>query len=280
MYKFVIYCIIVVLLFLLQGCFIGTHSFNNGKLLNPGERLITTGYGWKYSARYFEKERDTYVTSKLLDIDSSSNYYSSTKYYDSTRFGWFNFAIDYRIGVLRKYPFGRGLETGFHLEGAFRGNQRIVYERQKKTYIEFFNPPLLEIDTRLGFADITLNNGIFHHNANWGWTIGQWIDNGWFWGYTAGVEFNKTILYSSLRYFITATDKLNRSDVFEDRYFKDHKRTHGLRLTCGSTFKLHLNSSALPEYITPEFSLIFPNFNRVQPVGFSFSIGISWMPGF
>jgi hypothetical protein len=212
--------------------------------------------------------------------DTYSPLDSSWTYLDSTRFGWCNFAIDYRVGVLRKYPFGRGLETGFHVETAFRGDQYLEYYGKKGTNPEFYSPPFLEIDTRFGFVDINLNKCIFHHNANWGWAIGQWVDNGWFWGYTGGFEFEKTVVYGSFRYFITATDKINDDVDLYNSYFKKHKRTHGVRLTCGSSLKLPLNESILPEYITPEFSLMFPNFNKVQPVGFSFSIGISWMPGF
>lgn len=278
MCKLVPYFLPLLMLFLLPGCYIGTHSFNNGKLLNPGERLITAGVGWKYSARFFKRERDTLITIPRYGSDPLFRD-SSMKYYDQTRFGWCNFSIDYRIGVLRKYPFGKGLETGFHLEGAFRGNQHHYYGT-KKTDPEFLCPPLLEIDTRLGFSDVTFKKAIYHHNVSLGWTIGQWIDNGWFFGYTAGLEVERVIFYGSFRYFITATDKLDEDVALKGNYFKDHMRKQGIRLSCGSSLKIPANSSVVPEYITPEFSLIFPNFNRVQPAGFSFSLGLSWLPGF
>lgn len=89
------------------GCLIATQSFNHGKLLYPGERLISTGMGWKYSAKYFLDN----------EYDETSGTYKDT--FDSTRFGWFNLVIDYRIGILQKYPFGKGLEIGYHLEDAF-----------------------------------------------------------------------------------------------------------------------------------------------------------------
>jgi hypothetical protein len=265
------YLLLIILPFLVSECFVTTHSFNHGKLLNPGERLITTGFGWKYSTRYNKQYRET--------ADSLYRY-TSNRYYDSTRFGWFDFALDYRVGVLRKYPFGKGLETGFHLESAMRGNQYSDGVK-KGTEPEMYSSPLLELDTRFGLPDITLNNGIFHHNVSWGWIVGQWVDNGWFWGYAMGLEFQKLILFSSIRYAMTPTDKFfNATGVNSDQFFKQHDRTHGVRLLCGTSIKLPFNQSVLPEYITPEFSLMFPNFTRVQPVGFSFSIGIRWMPGF
>jgi hypothetical protein len=265
------YLLLICFPFLISECFVTTHSFNHGKLLNPGERLITTGFGWKYSARYIKESH--------YDFDSLGRY-KQIDYYDSTRFGWFNFAVDYRVGVLRKYPFGKGLETGFHVESAMRGNQYIG-PTKKGTTPEMYYSPLLELDTRFGLPDITLNNGIFHHNVSWGWIVGQWVDNGWFWGYAMGLEFQKLILFSSFRYAMTPTDKFyDAVAVDSDQFFKKHDRTHGVRILCGTSIKLPFNESALPEYITPEFSLMFPNFNHVQPVGFSFSIGIRWMPKF
>jgi hypothetical protein len=268
--------LVLISLFFNSGCFVTTHSYNHGKLLDPGERLITTGFGCKYSARFLKQERDfnTGVENPYLNEPIEENW----EYYDSTRFGWLNLALSYRVGVLRKYPFGKGLETGFLVETAIRGRQEIDYNNEKSTSIEFFSPPLLEIDTRFGLPDITIKKGIFHHNLNWGWIIGQWIDNGWFFGYAAGVNLEHAIVYSSFRYFITGTDKFGEYN--EDDFFRRHDRTHGIRLQFGSSFKLRLNESILPEYITPEFSLMFPNFNKVQPVGFSFSVGISWKPGF
>lgn len=270
------YLLLLISLFIHSGCFITTHSYNHGKLLDPGERLITMGVGYKYSTRVSKNERDS-----IIGIDTSffnQPITESVLYFDPTRFGWLNFALNYRVGVLRKYPFGKGLETGFIVEAAMRGNQEINYDNEKSTEIEFYSPPLLEIDTRLGLPDITIKKGIYHHNVNWGWIIGQWIDNGWFLGYAAGINLEYAIVYCSFRYHIMGTDKLY--DDFDDDFFRKHNRKHGIRIQLGSSFKLRINESILPEYITPEFSLMFPNYTHVQPVGFSFSVGISWKPGF
>jgi hypothetical protein len=239
-----------------SGCLVATQSLNHGKLLNPGERLITTGYGWKHSAKYFS----TYHHDSTANIDII----------DSTRMGWLNFIFDYRIGILRKYPFGRGLEIGYHLEYA---------QRKEREKIVPFSPPLLEIDTRFGLPDFTLHKSIFHHNVNAGWDVGQWVDNGWFLGYAAGWEFNMTIPYISLRYFSTATDLINRGDLSENTFTK-HEKTRGVRLCGGISLKMPANHNFIPEYITPEVSLIFPNFNKTQPIGFSFTLGIRWIPGY
>lgn len=239
-----------------SGCFVATQSLNHGKLLNPGERLITTGYGWKYSAKYNSHHDDITTNRDIID---------------STRMGWLNLIFDYRIGILRKYPFGRGLELGYHLEYA---------QRKEKGEIVPYNLPLLEIDTRFGLPDFTLHKSIFHHNVNAGWDIGQWVDNGWFLGYAAGWEFNIVMPYISLRYFSTATDLFSREDSSPDSAFIKHERTRGVRLCGGASLKMPVNHNFIPEYITPEVSLIFPNFNKHQPVGFSFTLGISWIPGY
>ena len=97
-------------LFALGGCLITTQSYNHGKLLNPGERMMTQGFGWRYSSRYLPHE--------MWEDSAGLPWLRTVR--DSTRFGWCAYTFDYRVGVLRKYPFGKGLETGFHLEMAFR----------------------------------------------------------------------------------------------------------------------------------------------------------------
>jgi hypothetical protein len=189
---------------------------------------------------------------------------------DSTRFNWVTYTLDYRVGVLRKYPFGKGLETGFHVE-------TVVRRAGSKEY-EFFSPPTLEIDTRFGLPDIVIRKSIFHHNVNFGWIVGYWVDNGWFIGYAAGWEFIHFIPYLSTRLFITATDAIDKS-LDDKNYFSEHDRKWGARLTGGFSWKLPFNYSLLPEYLSPEISVAFPYFSTGQKAGISGSLGIRWLMG-
>ncbi len=291
----------------LPGCLITTQSFNHGKLLNPGERIMTSGFGWRYSSRYLLQQTGD------SEIDSTGAQIFET-FRDSTRVGWLTYTYDYRVGVLRKYPFGRGLETGFHMEMGFRMNRRkdingyyeyldrqchdTVYVKGNDTVSyqtcsvsekfvptdtvttkepEFYGPPVLEIDTRFGLPDITMRKSIFHHNVNVGWIVGYWVDNGWFAGYAAGWEFTHFIPYLSTRLFLSATDALDES--INTNFFTKHERTWGGRLSGGVSCRLPSNFSVIPEFITPELSLTFPNYSTGQRVGFNASLGIRWMLG-
>jgi hypothetical protein len=272
--------IIFLLLFsmLFPGCLISTQSFNHGKLLNPGERLFSAGFGWKYASRYFYQ--DTWY-------DSLNN--KEIPIFDTARYNWAAFVIDYRSGVLRKYPFGRGLEIGYHLETALRMKRviekryscdedcRVAYDTSYES--ELHSPPLLEIETRFGFPDRTLEKCIFHHNLCLGWITGQYVDNGWFAGYAAGWEFWRIIPYVNIKLFCTATDKMNEAWWDDSTFFKQHDRKFVMRISGGTSFILPYNHTLLPEFISPEVSLMFPNFSIGQPVGVSFSTGIRWMLG-
>ncbi len=257
---------IVAPLLTLPGCLITTQSFNHGKLLNPGERLATHAFGWRYSTRCIPP-RDSHAVG--FD-EYGYSYPLNRTVRDPPRLGWFTYTYDYRVGVLRKYPLGKGLETGYHLEVAFRGDPHDV--------IEFYGPPVLEIDTRFGLPDITLRKCIFHHNVNAGWMVGYWIDNGWFLGYAAGWEFDHCIPYVSSRLFLTATDARDKSPD-DTSYFTKHDRTWGGRIACGISLRLPFNFSWVPEFITPECSFAFPNYSTGQHVGFNASLGIRWMLG-
>lgn len=246
------------LLLLFPGCLITTQSFNHGKLLNPGERIMTHAVGGRRSSPL---PKTTYGSV----ADSTE----TTVTRDSNRYNWTTYTFDYRVGVLRKYPFGKGLETGFHFEAAFRGSP--------KTEIKPYAPPVLEFDTRFGLPDIIVNNSIFHHNVNAGWIVGYWVDNGWFAGYAAGWEFEHIIPYLSSRIFITATDAFSKPVM--DDFFTKHDRKWGARLNAGVSYKLPYNYSILPELISPEVSFAFPHYSTGQHVGVNASIGIRWMLG-
>ena len=251
----------IVLLLTLPGCLITTQSYNHGKLLNPGERLMTLGIGGRRSSPYLKKIEYQYIDTLDREIEKEIK--------DSTRYNWGTCTFDYRVGILRRYPFGKGLETGFHLEAAFR--------RDHKGVPQFYGPPMLEIDTRFGLPDLLMKKSIFHHNISAGWIIGYWVDNGWFAGYAAGWEFDRIIPYVSLRVLRTATDALNEPVM--DDFFTKHNRSWLVRIAPGISLKIPDGARILPEYISPEVSLAFPNYSTGQQVGINGSIGIRWMLG-
>jgi hypothetical protein len=244
--------------------------------------MFSTGLGWKYSSRYFPLNTTLY--------SENFDYYIVKR--DPAIYNWANVILNYRSGVLSKYPFGKGLEIGYHIETAFRMNRVItkgdIYCSQwgcdsilpdTSREFEFFSPPLLEIEARFGFPDYTLGKCLFHHNLSLGWITGQYIDNGWFAGYAAGWEYHTMIPYVNMRLFCTATDKLTDPNLDEETYFIRHNRKFVMRISGGTSFILPYNHSLLPEFISPEVSLLFPNFSIGQPVGVSFSAGVRWMLG-
>lgn len=253
------------LFLLLQGCHITTGSFNHGKLLNPGERIATYAVGGRYAS----------TPIKQWEWDDSL--WQDVYKYDSTRYYWTTFCYNYRVGILRKYPFGRGLEAGFHLETGYR-MEREVSEYDTLSYPEFYTPPLLEVDTRFGLPDFIIRKGILHHNVSAGWLVGYWVDNGWFIGYNAGWEFEKMIPYAGIRFYLSPTDA-QTSDPTDEDFFTRHDRHFGMRLTTGTSIMLPSNFSLLPDYIAPEISMAFPEFSPGQNVGISWAIGVRWKVG-
>ena len=249
----------ITVILLAPGCLITTQSFNHGRLLNPGERLLTHGIGGRRSspAMPHEERYDSAGTTTTRRVG------------DSTRYNWGTYTFDYRVGILRKYPFGKGLETGFHCEVALRGNPA--------NNVEAYGPPVLEFDTRFGLPELTLGKGIYHHNVNAGWIVGYWVDNGWFAGYAAGWEFDRFIPYASSRLLLTATDAFDQPIM--DDFFKKHHRSWVGRLNFGVTCKLPYNFSVLPDMLSPEISFTFPNYATGQEVGVNAAIGIRWMLG-
>ena len=244
---------------LIPGCLITTQSFNHGKLLNPGERLLTHGIGGRYSAP--TGPRDQFYDSAEVTRER--------RVYDSKRYNWATYTFDYRVGILRKYPFGKGLETGFHCEVALRKNS--------SDDIQLYGPPALEFDTRFGLNDITIGPGIFHHNVNAGWIVGYWVDNGWFGGYAAGWEIERFIPYISTRILLTATN-VSDQPITND-FFTRHNRKVVGRINLGCTYRLPFNTSVVPDMLTPEISFTFPNYANAQQVGVNAAIGIRWILG-
>lgn len=255
------------------GCFFTSQSYNHGKLLNPGESLITLGVGLKTFPRMNKA------------VSSDDNYYyndtSSTPIeVDSALYRWVTLCIDYRLGFLAKYPFGKGMEIGCHIEQMLAS---ITGVYQEKKHREAY-PPTNEITCRFGFKDITLRKSIFHHNIALGWIIGLWIDNGWLAEYATGWEFEKVIPYISVRSFLKPTDALKKMDEGisvneQDDSFWQHDFKLNFRVAGGASVKLPERIVFLPDYISPEVSLTFPNSSFSKRCSFSMSIGMRWLNG-
>ncbi len=230
----------------LTGCNFASHSYNYGKLLNPGESMITLAGGG----------RDFHQVWSGFDPDSA----------DTALTHFATFVCNYRLGVLDARPLGEGLEIGLHLEGPVQLHS-------------FFGVPLLEFDLRMGFRGFVLGNGLYHHNAGIGWTVGPWIDNGWYVEYAAGWELERIIPYASLRGIIAATDiSESGSDIFDDDFFVSHDRSAHARLAVGAALKIR-RLPIVPDLLAPEISIIGPGYSIVKEIGVTWHIGLRWLNG-
>jgi hypothetical protein len=263
------YLALLLIALLQTGCFFTSQSYNHGKLLNPGESLFSYGTGIK-----------SFTSMKEQSIDSAGiSIYSN----DSTIYKWVTLCIDYRLGFLEKYPFGKGIELGFHIEEMLRSYKEKYdwgYSNEERKQMDGY-PPIVEVSARLGIKDITAKRSIYHHNIGLGWIIGLWIDNGWLIEYACGFEFEKTIPYLSIRGFLSPTNSFDskRASFIESNSYWKHDRKANIRTTCGISLKLPERIPVIPDFISPECSLIFPNNSIGNRTGYSFSIGLRWLNG-
>ncbi len=247
------------LCFSIVGCRFTSHSFNHGKLLNPGERSTTTGFGWKSTSRV-EREEE-YVYSE------GSGYYRNTYSKDTVSINWFAFSVDTRLGLTSRVPFGNGVEVGFHLEEAARKEEHLLME----------GIPIIELSARFGLPDLELNRSILQHNIETGWIIGAWVDNGWFLGYHAGFEFRDVVPYVGIRGQITPTSVENVD--FDDDYFNTHERKLLARITSGISLRMP-EVPVFPDLFIPEITFITPYDSIDRKYGFTIQLGLSWTDGF
>jgi hypothetical protein len=253
-----------------------------GKLLNPGESITTIGLG----DQPWYKRRDTSVaTSKYDTIMWKPNYLmDSTGYppgYDSTGRLIYprdttiwkrktdgrqsSFCFNYRLGILDKYPLGKGLEFGFHMEAPVPS--------------EGGGSMVLEFDLRSGLPPAVVGNAVFNHNVGLGWMVGMWVDNGWYAEYAAGLEYKHLVPYTSIRLLYTATDLTGDQFAFENaNFFKKHSQYLNIRQCLGCAIKIP-RLPVLPDYIVPEMTLAYPNYDRFQSVGFTYHVGLRWLNG-
>ena len=241
------------------GCNFTTQSYNTGKLLNPGETLTSIGVG----------KREYY------SIESPQLFYSSNSSLDTIKSYDFSLCWDYRLGVLRTLPFGRGVEIGFHLEGPTQFNP----DSNNISLGAFKGAAILEFDSRFGFKDICLGRGIFHHSIGLGWGVGAWIDNGWFTEYAAGWEYKWITPYANFRAELLPTDP-TQADSLTESYtpFKYEKRSWTTRTAAG--ISMHVPHWWIsPEFIVPEITVIYPHYSAISHYGITYHVGFRWLNG-
>jgi hypothetical protein len=242
------------------GCNFATHSYNNGRLLDPGETMTTLSAGGRSFYTYRE---DTTITYDYNRMGYSTGDTIITPV-DTTYFQNLSFAFDYRLGVLSKNPFGKGLEVGFLIE------LPVQYSRDMGAI------PLLQFDGRFGLPDVSLQKSVYHHNASVGWIMGQWVDNSWFIEYAGGFEYRTITPYFNGRVTRVGTDQSASGKAFGDNDFLTFKKTAwNVRLCTGVSFKLPV-IRFLPDYIVPEIALFFPMVKFKVP-GVSWHIGMRWL---
>jgi hypothetical protein len=249
---------------LFVGCNFTTQSYNTGKLLNPGETLLSAGIGKR---EFYSISAHDAAGNLLVSMPDSF----VTKI-DTSREQYFSACIDYRLGVLRKFPFGRGLEIGFHLESPYQLNPKYSADA-------YLGPVLLEFDGRFGFKDKPIGKGLLHHNLGLGWTIGPWIDNGWYAEYAAGWEYERLIPYANFRAEWLATNISDFNDITESYSpYRYTKRSWTTRTAIGVSMRVpHWWIS--PDFVVPEITLIYPHYSAISHYGIAYHIALRWLNG-
>jgi len=252
--------IVILLTSILSGCYYTAQSYNNGKLLDPGNAMFTLGIGRTMqstthsTAMYSETDPWGYPTYELSTTDEL----------------WRSIALNYQLGVTDVHPFGGGIEIGLLFEGSF---YKAPGDFDANTL------PALDFNVRLGFKDLPFSRALYQHNLELGWTTGLWLDNGFFLGYAGGLEFEKMIPYAGIRAIIMPTNLLEHESWAGDAdFFTKHDQKFNLRLATGVTFKLK-KIKVLPDYISPEFTLTGPNGSENDPVNGNFHVGFRWTNG-
>jgi hypothetical protein len=242
---------------LICACNFSSMSFNLGKLLLPGESMVTAAVGER---GYYEiKRQENWFSDSSTSIGRTNPTYDTSNFYDISA------AIDYRLGVLSKFPFGKGAEIGFLVE----------FPAQMTTSAGL---PLLQFDARMGLPLLSLRSLPIHHNLDLGWIVGEWIDNGWFAEYAAGLEIGKCIPYGNVRITRTPTDRFDQSDIDDIEFLVHHNRRWNARACFGISIQLP-RWIILPDFIVPEIALFYPNAAIKRP-GISGHVGIRWQYGF
>jgi hypothetical protein len=252
----------------ISRCLFTAHSFNHGRLLNPGETLISLGTGGR-TIHYVETEIDSDYVYDTIAFEGSYVPVDTSR--DTLYARLLTASLDYRLGILRTYPLGRGLECGFHLELPLVIKKGAVYGSEI---------PVLEFGLRTGLPSFPLYRSICHHNIGIGWSIGQWVDNGWFAEYAISCERARVMPYIGGRVTLGPSLPLEQGEFdLEGDFFNGHNRTLIGRITAGASISLP-RLPILPDFITPELCVLYPNYTNIQPAGFGAQMGLRWLNGF
>lgn len=283
--KYLAFTTFLILLFLNAGCYFSSHSFNHGRLVNPGDIIHSFSVGSYRS--------NVKLTTNDWVLDSVTDDYINKKTYDTITTNWLSLHYQYRLGVHNKYPFGGGIEIGIQFEGSFcfyreydtsYFNNGIVHDSDIYEYTNVYaeTPPSVEFDIRMGFKPLVLSRSIYNHNLQIGWTVGTWVDNGWYIEYAGGWEGEKIIPYTSLRVQLCATDVFSKGGLYNDNFFSIKDNALMIRNALGCSIKTYKKGRAkiIPDYIAPEISLCYPNFLSAQQVGLTYHLGFRWTNGF
>ena len=235
-----------------------------GKLLNPGESMATLAVGGQPWYNVRDSSGDIFSSSDTgIRPTYLGRYFKRIRTYKGQDF---SYCYDYRLGILDKYPLGKGLEFGFHFEAPAPS--------------EGGGSLLLDIDLRSGLPPAVTKNAVFHHNISLGWTVGIWVDNGVYAEYAAGLEYKYFIPYTNLRLLCTATDITGDMWFFSgNNFLQKHSQFWNIRQCLGCAIKIP-RLPVLPDYVVPEVTLGYPNYNRFEHVGFTYHIGLRWLNGF
>ena len=261
---FTISGIVIPLMF--GGCNFATHSFNNGKLLEPGETMTTISVGAR--SGYKINGGDTSFFGSYY-IDSLHSYHwipenTIITKKDTSFSSNLSIAFDWRLGVLSTRPFGKGLEVGFLIEAPVQFFRTVEYL------------PLLQFDGRFGLPAIPTPKYTYNQDFAIGWILGQWVDNSWFIEYAGGFEYRSATPYFNARITRVATDVNAANASFGDTAFLTIKKnTWNFRACAGVSLKLP-HRPILPDYIVPEVALFFPSPTFRIP-GISGHIGMRWL---
>lgn len=247
---------IVVLSLLPTGCFFSSHSFNHGKLLNPGESKTTLSFGT--FRRTILQQKNTWPIETF-----------DTLLFRQSAYRW-----SYALGLLDRHPFGKGFEIGLAFEGSYYSYR----DQWGHEMLASSQSPQMEFFGRFGLPALVLERCLYHHNISSGWSLGYWIDNGWFLEYAAGLQFGRFIPYIASRVTVTATDIFQNNDSPTDtNFFNKHDRSFMIRNSVGVTCILPKYFLA-PDHISPEVTVVYPDPQFRKPC-FTFQIGLGWHNG-
>ncbi|MBD3344268.1 MAG: hypothetical protein GF401_04310 [Chitinivibrionales bacterium] len=254
--RYCLMCITGGLICIICLCNFATQSYNTGKLLSPGESLFGGGFGGR---DYYEIKNHSPV---LTEIENTS----SETFADTLEQRWFSFCFQYRLGILPEKPLGGGLEIGLHGE----------YPAQ---FAEDYGLPIVEFDSRLGLPPVYSKRFGYFHNLSIGWTVGAWIDNGWFLEYAGGIDGAHFNPYATFRILLVATDILtNELDFNDENILRQKDMGWNVRIAGGCAVDLP-TIRFLPDKLIPEVCLIFPDYSKIKNIGLTYHLGIRWQYG-